>query len=164
MRRALITGITGQDGSYLAEFLLEKGYEVHGLKRRSSSFNTERVDHVYEDFHEAGARLFLHYADLTDAGCLTSILSSTRPDEVYNLGAQSHVKVSYDVVSTTTWFSSFARRRNCIASGSRRSRPSRVILVRNGAQEARARRFVPRRSGPLPPSTVLLLEARRRTA
>jgi GDPmannose 4,6-dehydratase len=101
MRRALITGITGQDGSYLAEFLLEKGYEVHGLKRRSSSFNTERVDHLYEDFHEAGARLFLHYADLTDAGCLTSILSSTRPDEVYNLAAQSHVKVSFEIPEYT---------------------------------------------------------------
>lgn len=98
---ALITGITGQDGSYLAELLLSKGYEVHGLKRRSSSFNTDRVDHIYEDAHEAGARLFLHYADLTDSGSLADILYSVRPDEVYNLGAQSHVKVSFEVPGYT---------------------------------------------------------------
>jgi GDPmannose 4,6-dehydratase len=101
MTKALITGITGQDGSYLAEFLLNKGYEVHGLKRRSSSFNTDRVDHIYEDSHEAGARLFLHYADLTDSGSLADILYSIRPDEVYNLGAQSHVKVSFEVPGYT---------------------------------------------------------------
>ena len=101
MKKALVTGITGQDGSYLAEFLLGKGYEVHGLKRRSSSFNTDRVDHIYEDFHEAGASFFLHFADLADSGSLTSLLYSIRPDEIYNLGAQSHVKVSFDVPGYT---------------------------------------------------------------
>jgi GDPmannose 4,6-dehydratase len=99
---ALITGCTGQDGSYLAEFLLGKGYEVHGLKRRSSSLNTDRLDHIYQDFHEAGARFFLHYADLTDGSSLTSLLYDLRPDEIYNLGAQSHVKVSFEVPEFTT--------------------------------------------------------------
>jgi GDPmannose 4,6-dehydratase len=101
MKRALITGITGQDGSYLAEFLISKGYEVHGLKRRSSSFNTDRVDHIYEDFHEAGVRFYLHYADLTDGGSLARLLHEVKPDEVYNLGAQSHVKVSYEIPEYT---------------------------------------------------------------
>ena len=96
-KRALITGITGQDGSYLSELLLEKGYEVHGIIRRSSSFNTSRLDHVYQDPHERGARLFLHYGDLTDANNLASILRKVRPTEVYNLGAQSHVRVSFDM-------------------------------------------------------------------
>ena len=95
-RRAFITGITGQDGSYLAELLLDKGYEVHGLIRRSSSFNTQRLDHLYSDPHEAGARLFLHYGDLTDGSGLRNVLSAAQPDEVYNLGAQSHVRVSFD--------------------------------------------------------------------
>jgi GDPmannose 4,6-dehydratase len=97
----LITGVTGQDGSYLAEFLLAKGYEVHGLKRRSSSFNTDRVDHLYADPHQTGARFFLHYADLTDSGSLAYCLASIQPDEVYNLGAQSHVKVSFDIPEYT---------------------------------------------------------------
>ncbi|MBX5494113.1 MAG: GDP-mannose 4,6-dehydratase [Bryobacteraceae bacterium] len=101
MKRALITGITGQDGSYLAELLLSKDYEVHGLKRRSSSFNTDRVDHIYADVHESGARLFLHYADLTDQGSLVNLIYDIRPDEVYNLGAQSHVKVSFDIPDYT---------------------------------------------------------------
>jgi GDPmannose 4,6-dehydratase len=101
MKRALITGITGQDGSYLAELLLQKGYEVHGLKRRSSGFNTERVDHIYRDFHEDGARFFLHFADLADSDSLASLLYSVRPDEVYNLGAQSHVKVSFEIPGYT---------------------------------------------------------------
>lgn len=99
LRRALITGITGQDGSYLAELLLDKGYEVHGVIRRSSSFNTARLDHLYEDPHVAqgrGARLRLHYGDLTDAGGLSRLLMEVRPHEVYNLGAQSHVRVSFD--------------------------------------------------------------------
>jgi len=95
-RRALVTGITGQDGSYLAEFLLGKGYEVHGIIRRSSSFNTERLNHIYQDPHEHGPRLHLHYGDLTDASGLRDILTRTQPTEVYNLGAQSHVRVSYD--------------------------------------------------------------------
>ena len=93
---ALITGITGQDGSYLAEFLLEKGYEVHGIKRRSSLFNTQRIDHIYEDPHSSHPKFFLHYGDLTDSSNLTRILSETQPDEVYNLGAMSHVAVSFE--------------------------------------------------------------------
>ncbi|MEL7667813.1 MAG: GDP-mannose 4,6-dehydratase [Actinomycetota bacterium] len=96
MKRALITGITGQDGSYLAESLLEKGYEVHGIIRRASTFNTDRIDHLYLDPHETGVKLYLHYGDLTDATGLRRILEKVRPDEVYNLGAQSHVKVSFD--------------------------------------------------------------------
>jgi GDPmannose 4,6-dehydratase len=101
MKRALITGCTGQDGSYLTEFLLSLGYEVHGLKRRSSSLNTERIDHIYEDSHDVGARFFLHYADLTDGSSLASILHDVTPDEIYNLGAQSHVKVSFEVPEFT---------------------------------------------------------------
>lgn len=100
-KRALITGITGQDGSYLAEFLLEKGYEVHGIKRRASSFNTQRVDHIYEDPHVDNARFRLHYGDLTDSSNLTRILSEVQPDEVYNLGAQSHVAVSFEAPEYT---------------------------------------------------------------
>ena len=96
MKKALITGITGQDGSYLAELLLEKGYEVHGLKRRSSQFNTARIDHLYADPHTVGNRLFLHYGDLTDSSNLTRIIQQVQPDEVYNLGAQSHVAVSFE--------------------------------------------------------------------
>jgi GDPmannose 4,6-dehydratase len=96
-KRALITGITGQDGSYLAEFLLSKGYEVHGIIRRSSSFNTERIDHVYLDPHLPGARLRLHYGDLTDGNNLANVIRMVRPHEVYNLGAQSHVRVSFDM-------------------------------------------------------------------
>ncbi|NJA07589.1 GDP-mannose 4,6-dehydratase [Methylococcaceae bacterium WWC4] len=95
-KKALVTGITGQDGSYLAEFLLEKGYEVHGIKRRSSLFNTERVDHIYQDPHIRDPKFFLHYGDLTDSSNLTRILSEIRPDEVYNLGAMSHVAVSFE--------------------------------------------------------------------
>jgi len=100
-RRALITGITGQDGSYLTELLLDKGYEVHGLIRRSSSFNTGRLDHLYHDPHESGARLTLHYADLTDSSSLIGHLHEIRPAEVYNLGAQSHVKVSFEMPEYT---------------------------------------------------------------
>lgn len=101
MKRALITGITGQDGSYLAEFLLEKGYEVHGIKRRASLFNTQRVDHIYEDPHTDNQRLKLHYGDLTDSSNLTRILREVEPDEVYNLGAQSHVAVSFEAPEYT---------------------------------------------------------------
>ncbi|CKV21772.1 GDP-mannose 4,6-dehydratase [Mycobacterium tuberculosis] len=96
MKRALITGITGQDGSYLAELLLAKGYEVHGLIRRASTFNTSRIDHLYVDPHQPGARLFLHYGDLIDGTRLVTLLSTIEPDEVYNLAAQSHVRVSFD--------------------------------------------------------------------
>jgi GDPmannose 4,6-dehydratase len=95
-KRALITGITGQDGSYLAELLLSKGYEVHGLIRRASTFNTARIDHLYVDPHESGAKLFLHYGDITDGSRLVTLLAGVRPDEVYSLAAQSHVRVSFD--------------------------------------------------------------------
>ena len=101
MKRALITGITGQDGSYLAELLLGKGYEVHGVIRRSSTFNTSRIDHLYNDPHVLGTRLFLHYGDLADSSQLTKLLYELRPDEIYNLGAQSHVRVSFDVPEYT---------------------------------------------------------------
>ncbi len=101
MQKALITGITGQDGSYLAEFLLEKGYEVYGIIRRSSSFNTGRIDHIYQDPHERGARLKLIYGDLNDSSSLNRILRDVRPDEIYNLGAQSHVRVSFDIPEYT---------------------------------------------------------------
>ncbi len=95
-KRALITGITGQDGSYLSEFLLDQGYEVHGIIRRTSTFNTDRIDHIYEDPHNPGARLFLHYGDLTDGTTLRRIIEQVQPIEIYNLGAQSHVRVSFD--------------------------------------------------------------------
>ncbi len=101
MKRALITGITGQDGSYLAEFLLGKGYEVHGIKRRASSFNTERVDPIYVDFHHEDSRFFLHYGDLSDVSSLSRLVHEIRPDEVYNLAAQSHVRVSFDIAEYT---------------------------------------------------------------
>ena len=96
MKKALITGVTGQDGSYLAEFLLDKGYQVHGIKRRASSFNTQRVDHIYEDPHVEHQRFILHYGDLTDSSNLTRIVQQVQPDEIYNLGAQSHVAVSFE--------------------------------------------------------------------
>ena len=101
MKKALITGITGQDGSYLAEFLLSKGYEVHGLIRRSSTFNTERIDHIYVDPHETDVRLFLHYGDITDSGQLTNLIYNIQPDEIYHLAAQSHVRVSFDMPEFT---------------------------------------------------------------
>ena len=97
MKKALITGITGQDGSYLAELLLEKGYEVHGVKRRASSFNTDRIDHIYQDPHDPNPRFKLHYGDLTDSLNITKIIKECQPDEIYNLGAMSHVKVSFDI-------------------------------------------------------------------
>ena len=100
-KKALITGITGQDGSYLAELLLAKGYEVHGLMRRSSSFNTRRIDHLYVDPHEAGARFFLHYGDLSDSGQLTYLIYNLQPGEIYHLAAQSHVRVSFDMPEYT---------------------------------------------------------------
>src|SRR5262245_38184470 len=101
-RRALITGITGQDGSYLAEQLLDKGYEVHGIVRRSSSFNTERLDPIYKDRHEQGVKLLLHHGDLSDSSRLVRLLYELQPDEVYHLGAQSHVRVSFDVPEYTS--------------------------------------------------------------
>ncbi len=101
MKKALITGITGQDGAYLADFLLQKGYEVHGIKRRASSFNTARVDHLYRDPHEEGVRFLMHYGDLTDSANLIRIIQEVQPDEIYNLGAQSHVKVSFETPEYT---------------------------------------------------------------
>ena len=101
MKRALITGITGQDGSYLVELLLARGYEVHGLLRRSSSFSTGRIEHLYRDPHEDGVRLFLHYSDLSNSSSLVTTLNRVRPDEVYNLGAQSHVGVSFEMPEFT---------------------------------------------------------------
>lgn len=101
-KKAIITGITGQDGSYLAEFLLEKGYEVHGLIRRSSSFNTSRIDHIFQETHQKGKMLILHYGDLSDASNLSRLITSIKPDEIYNLGAQSHVRVSFDIPEYTS--------------------------------------------------------------
>lgn len=101
MKKALITGITGQDGSYLAEFLLNKGYQVHGLIRRSSTFNTDRIDHLYRDFHDPNAKLFLHFGDLSVSGQIMDLLAAIRPNEIYHLGAQSHVRVSFDMPEYT---------------------------------------------------------------
>jgi GDPmannose 4,6-dehydratase len=101
VKHALITGITGQDGSYLAELLLDKGYTVHGIKRRASSFNTARIDHLYQDPHESDPRLVLHYGDLTDSTNLIRIIQQVQPDEIYNLGAQSHVAVSFEAPEYT---------------------------------------------------------------
>ena len=100
-KKALITGITGQDGSYLAELLLDKDYEVHGIVRRASTFNTGRIEHLYQDFHIKGIKLFTHYGDLTDTGNIEKIINQVKPDEVYNLGAMSHVRVSFDMPEYT---------------------------------------------------------------
>lgn len=120
--RALITGITGQDGSYLAEFLLTKGYEVHGLIRRASSFNTLRLDHIYQDPHSPGTKLFLHYGDLADSEVLSDIIYNVQPSEIYNLGAQSHVRVSFDIPEYTGEVSGIATTR--ILEAVRRSHTS----------------------------------------
>src|SRR5258708_13172999 len=101
-KRALITGVTGQDGALLAELLLAKGYEVHGVKRRASSFNSERIDHLYQDPHKSGTRFFLHYGDLTDSTNLIRLVQETQPDEIYNLAAQSHVQLSFETAEFTT--------------------------------------------------------------
>src|SRR3990167_1334062 len=101
MKKALITGITGQDGSYLVELLLQKGYEVHGIIRRASTFNTLRIDHLYQDPHVNGVHFFLHYGDLTDCCNLIKLITEIKPDEIYNLGAQSHVRVSFDLPEYT---------------------------------------------------------------
>ena len=110
MKKALITGVTGQDGAYLAEFLLGKGYEVHGIKRRSSLFNTDRVDHLYQDPHVTDVQFVLHFGDMSDSSNLTRIIQEVQPDEIYNLGAQSHVAVSFEEPEYTAdvdvfWFS-----------------------------------------------------------
>ena len=127
-KRALITGLTGQDGSYLAELLLEKGYEVHGIIRRSSSFNTGRIEHLYRDPHEEGARLFSHYGDLADPVALTRLIYELQPDEIYNLGAQSHVRVSFDIPEYTV---DVDRRRDAAAArGDPRVRRARRASTR----------------------------------
>ncbi len=121
MKSALVTGITGQDGSYLTELLLEKGYEVFGIIRRSSSFNTGCIDHIYQDPHEKGARLRLVYGDLNDSSALNRVLREVKPDEIYNLGAQSHVKVSFDVPEYTGEIVGLGTR--CMIVPSREGRP-----------------------------------------
>jgi len=110
MKTALITGITGQDGAYLAELLLKKGYMVHGIKRRSSLFNTQRVDHLYHDQHEKNVRFKLHYGDLTDSANIIRIIQEVQPDEIYNLGAMSHVKVSFETPEYTANTDAFSKR------------------------------------------------------
>ena len=131
MKKALVTGITGQDGSYLAELLLSKGYEVHGLIRRSSSINTQRLDNIYRDPHESGVRFLMHYGDLSDSGSLINLIRDLEPHEIYHLGAQSHVRVSFDIpeytADTTAWAPSvslkpFARQASTRASIRRRPR------------------------------------------
>ncbi len=126
MKRALITGVTGQDGAYLAEFLLAKGYEVHGIKRRSSLFNTNRIDHIYEDPHKRGRHFMLHYGDLTDSSSLTQIVQKVKPDEIYNLAAQSHVMVSFEEPEYTA---------NCDALGTLRI----LEAIRIAGLESKAR-------------------------
>src|SRR4030042_4539076 len=127
-KRALITGITGQDGSYLAEFLLGKGYEVHGIIRRSSSFNTDRIDHLFRDPHDPEARVFLHFGDLTDGASLRQVFERVQPEEVYHLGAQSHVKVSFDQPEYTVDTTALGTRR--LLEALRRSRESTGCQVK----------------------------------
>lgn len=122
MKRALITGITGQDGSYLAEFLLSKGYEVHGLVRRASTFNTQRIDHIYIDAHDPDAKIFFHYGDLSDSEMISHVLYNIKPDEIYHLGAQSHVRISFDTPEYTGNITALATTR--ILETARRSNPN----------------------------------------
>jgi GDPmannose 4,6-dehydratase len=157
-KKALITGITGQDGSYLAELLLEKGYEVHGVIRRSSQFNTGRIDHLYRDPHDPAARLFLHFGDLTDGSRLVTLLSKVQPDEVYNLAAQSHVRVSFDepeFTGLTTGLGS-TRLLEAIRMIGLECRPTRRAVPKCSVRHLR-RRTSRRRSGPA------ALTARRRS-
>ena len=135
MKKALLTGITGQDGSFLAELLLAKGYEVHGVIRRASTFNTSRIDALYADPHETDVRMFLHYGDMTDAGSLRKLLEQIRPDEIYNLAAQSHVRVSFDQPEYTA---------DVVASGTLR-------LLEATTSAASTRRAPPRCSAPRNP-------------
>ena len=146
-KRALITGITGQDGSYLAELLLSKGYEVHGIIRRSSSFNTERLDDIYQDPHESNRSLFLHYGDLTDASSLVNLLRDVQPHEVYNLGAQSHVKVSFETPEYTGEVSGMGAMRLLEAVRASSSTPASTRRRRPSCSGPRLhRRTSPRRS------------------
>ena len=137
MKRALITGVTGQDGAYLADFLLNKGYEVHGIKRRASSFNTARVDHLYRDPHEQDVRFFMHYGDLTDSTNLIRIIQEIQPDEVYNLGAQSHVKVSFETPEYTANVDGLGTLRARLRFLCRRPRAARRAIERRGVSARR---------------------------
>ena len=145
MFKALITGITGQDGSYLAEFLLSKGYEVHGLIRRASTFNTARIDHLYHDPHDPEARLFLHYGDLVNAEQMTPLIYEVRPDEIYHLGAQSHVRVSFDMPEYTGDVTAWARRVSSRRSG---VVASRLNSIRPLAAKCLVRRRRPKMNRP----------------
>ena len=150
-RRALITGITGQDGAYLAELLLAKGYEVHGIKRRASSFNTDRIDHLYQDPHERDVRLHLHYGDLTDATNLIRIIQQVQPDEIYNLAAQSHVAVSFETPEYTANADALGTLRmleaiRILGLGARRRASTRHRPRRCSARSRRFRSARPRRS------------------
>jgi GDP-D-mannose dehydratase len=138
-KKALITGITGQDGAYLAEFLLAKGYEVHGIKRRASLFNTDRIDHLYQDPHQTDRNLILHYGDLTDATNLIRILQQVQPDEVYNLAAQSHVQVSFESPEYTADTDALGTLRNktIVAIDPRYFRPTEVDTLLGDPTKAR---------------------------
>src|SRR5665809_141513 len=149
MKKALITGVTGQDGSYLAELLLTKGYEVHGLIRRASSFNTHRLDPIYRDPHESGVRFFMHYGDLSDSGSLVNLVRNLEPDEIYHLGAQSHVKVSFEIPEYTADATAMARfafwrqsaRPASTRASTRRARPRCSAAPRR--RIPRTRHFIP---------------------
>ena len=143
MKKALVTGVTGQDGAYLTELLLEKGYEVHGVKRRASLLNTDRIDHLYQDPHESDVRLKLHYGDLTDSTNLIRIIQEVQPDEIYNLAAMSHVKVSFDTPEYTANADGIGTLRNSRSHAYPRHRTTMPILsgfhlgiVRFGARDA----------------------------
>ncbi len=146
-KRAFITGVTGQDGSYLAELLLGKGYEVHGIKRRSSSFNTERVDHLLADWHEHDAKFFMHFADLADTSSLSKLLYRIAPDEIYHLGAQSHVRVSFDIPEYTGDITALG---NCAPPRRHsRNRNPRALLQRRQLAKCTANPTSVRKTNPL---------------
>ena len=151
MKRAFITGITGQDGSYLAEFLLKQGYEVHGMVRRSSSFNPQRIDHLYQDPHIMGVKLFLHYGDLADAVRLTKLMYELKPDEVYNLGAQSHVRVSFDIPEYSGDIDAIGTIR--LLEAIRESGLDKKVRVYQASRNAKPHRSIRARPMPAPSST-----------
>jgi GDPmannose 4,6-dehydratase len=157
-KTALVTGITGQDGSYLAELLLDKGYEVHGVIRRASSFNTARLEHIYQDLHNPNPKLFLHYGDLGDGTCLSNLVFSIEPDEIYNLGAQSHVRVSFDQPLYTVDVGASWKRpvnsTNARPSVSTRHLPARCTAKFTKFHSANQRPFTPVALMPVPKSTV----------
>ena len=139
MKKALITGITGQDGSYLAELLLSKGYEVHGIIRRSSTFNTSRIDDIYVDPHSSDAKLYLHYGDLSDSGQISNIIYNIKPDEIYHLGAQSHVRVSFDIPEYSGDITALGTTR--ILGGSQKERKRHKVL--SGIEQRNVWRCIP---------------------